>query len=171
MSAKKAKKAETSAGDERAHLVTIDWERGKWSGAMDQYPRKHRWHFAGQLVLEVSEVPGIGYQDEVRLDPWSSYVATIASGHMLAWLHAAFSHGVQVESYVDRAEGVLSQLPEGRNWVSQVILHPQVTFRAGQQVTEAQRTHFHELAYRDCFIAASVKTKVTIAIAPDKAAP
>jgi organic hydroperoxide reductase OsmC/OhrA len=166
-----AKKAKASAGDERGHLVTIDWERGQWSGAADQYSRKHRWHFAGNLVLEVSEVPGLGYDDGVRLDPWRSYVATIASAHMLAWLHAAFSHGVQVESYMDRAEGVLSPLPEGRNWVSQVILHPQVTFSPGQQVTETQRTHFHELAYRDCFIAASVKTKVTIALAADKPSP
>jgi organic hydroperoxide reductase OsmC/OhrA len=78
---------------------------------------------------------------------------------------------VQVQSYVDTAEGVLSSLPEGRSWVSEVILRPRVTFSAGQQVTEAQRTRFHELAYRDCFIAASVKTKVTIAIAADKPAP
>jgi organic hydroperoxide reductase OsmC/OhrA len=169
MSAKKAKTS--AAGDERAHLVTIDWERGKWSGPADQYPRKHRWHLAGELVLEVSEVPGPGYDDGVRLDPWRSYVATIASGHMLSWLHVAFGHGVQVESYLDTAEGVLSPLPEGRNWISQVILHPQVTFSAGQQVTEAQRARFHELAYRDCFIAASVKTKVTIALAADKPAP
>lgn len=166
-----AKKAKTSADDERAHLVTIDWERGQWAGAPDQYPRKHRWHFAGNLVLEVSEVPGLDYDDGVRLDPLGTYVATIASAHMLAWLHAAFSHGVQVESYLDRAEGVLSQLPQGRNWVSQVILHPQVTFSPGQQVTQAQREHFHELAHRDCFIAASVKTKVTIAIAADMPAP
>jgi hypothetical protein len=101
-------KAKTSASDERAHLVTIEWERGKWSGAADKYPRKYRWHFAGQLVLEVSEVPGLGYDDGVRLDPWRSYVAMIASGHMLARLHAAFGHGVQVESYVGTAEGVLS---------------------------------------------------------------
>jgi len=170
MSAKKAKAA-AAGDDERAHLVTIDWERGQWSGRADQYPRKHRWHFADQLALEVSEVPGLAYDDGVRLDPWKSYVASIASGHMLAWLNVAFGHGVQVKSYMDRVEGVLSPLPEGRNWVSQVILHPQVTFSPGQQVTEAQRTRFHELAYRDCFIAASVKTRVTIAIAPDKPAP
>jgi hypothetical protein len=53
---------------------------------------------------------------------------------MLAWLHAAFSHGVEVESYLDMAEGVVSGRPEGRCWVSEVILKPRVTFDAKQQV-------------------------------------
>jgi hypothetical protein len=42
---------------------------------------------------------------------------------MLAWLHAAFSHEAEVESYRETTEGVLSPLPEGRFWVSEVILN------------------------------------------------
>lgn len=37
---------------------------------------------------------------------------------MLAWLHAAFSHEAEVESYRETTEGVLSPLPEGRFWVA-----------------------------------------------------
>lgn len=44
---------------------------------------------------------------------------------MLAWLHAAFSHEVEVEKYLDTTEGVVSGLPEGRCWVSEVILKPE----------------------------------------------
>jgi hypothetical protein len=51
---------------------------------------------------------------------------------MLACLHAAFSHDAQVESYLDTAEGVVSALPEGRCWVSEVILKPRMTFDAHQ---------------------------------------
>jgi organic hydroperoxide reductase OsmC/OhrA len=102
------------------------------------------------------------FRDTVRLDPLKSYVATISSAHMLEWLHAAFSHGTEMESYLDMAEGVMSVLPDGRSWASEVILKPRVTFDTKQKVTTAAIARFHELAQRDCFIALSIKTKVTV---------
>ena len=151
------------AGDERIHLVTIDWTRGKWSGVPGKYSREHLWHFAGKLNLKVTDaLAPMAYRDTVRLDPLKSYVATVASAHMLAWLHAAFSHGVEVERYLDPAEGVLSILPDRRSWVSEVILKPHITFHPDQDVEAKVITHFHELASRDCFIARSIKTKVTV---------
>lgn len=156
-------KAEPSGGDETIHLVTIDWTRGKWSGMRGKYARDHLWHFAGRLSLKASDaLAPAGYRDAARLDPLKSYVATIASGHMLAWLHAAFSHEAEVESYLDMTEGVLSALPDGRCWVSEVILKPRITFASHSQVAASAVAHFHELAQRDCFIAQSIKTKVTI---------
>jgi hypothetical protein len=153
---------------ERFALVAIGWERGKWSGSPGEYSRQHELRFIiSNLALEMTDAmcPPHYRGDGAVIDEWMAYVGAIASGHMLAWLHAAFSHGVEVAGYQDQAEGVLSQLPEGRSWVSEVILHPQVTLSAGQQVTAAQIAHFHELARRDCFIACSVKTKITIASA------
>lgn len=102
------------------------------------------------------------FRNPERLDALASYVATIASGHMLAFLHAAFSHEADVESYLDTTEGMLSPLPEGRFWVSEVILKPRVKFAAFQEVKPSAIAHFHELALRDCFIVQSVKTKVTV---------
>ena len=104
----------------------------------------------------------MAYRDTVRLDSLKSYVATVASAHMLAWLHAAFSHGVEVERYLDAAEGVLSILPDRRSWVSEVILKPRITFHSDHDVDAKVIEHFHELALRDCFIARSIKTKVTV---------
>ncbi len=156
-------KADTPGGDEAVHLVTVDWLRGKWSGTRGKYAREHVWHFAGRLSVKVSDaLAPAGYRDAARLDPLKSYVATIASAHMLAWLHAAFSHEVEVESYLDKTEGVLSALPDGRCWVSEVVLKPRITFAANTQVDASVVAHFHELAQRDCFIAQSIKTKVTI---------
>jgi organic hydroperoxide reductase OsmC/OhrA len=156
-------KAEKPPGDERIHLVTIDWKRGKWSGSRGKYSREHEWHFGGRLSLRVTDaLTPAAFRDRARLDPLKSYVATISSAHMLAWLHAAFSHGAEVESYLDAAEGVMSALPEGLAWVSEVILKPRVTFATTQQVTAAAIARFHELAQQDCFIAHSIKTKVTV---------
>jgi organic hydroperoxide reductase OsmC/OhrA len=156
-------RADKAASDERIHLVTVDWKRGKWSGARGKYSREHQWHFADRLILKVTDaLAPAAYRDAARLDPLKSYVATISSAHMLAWLHAAFSHGAEVESYLDTTEGILSLLPEGRSWVSEVILKPRVTFSATQEVTATAIAHFHELAQKDCFIARSIKTKITI---------
>ena len=156
-------KAGAPEGDEPIHLVTIDWTRGKWSGTRGKYSREHQWHFAGRLSLKVSDaLAPAAYREAARLDPLKSYVATIASAHMLAWLHAAFSHEVEVEKYLDTAEGVVSGLPEGRCWVSEVILQPRITCNSHQKIEASAIKHFHELAQRDCFIAQSVKTKVTI---------
>ena len=147
------------------HLVTIDWARGKWSGTRGKYSREHQWHFAGRLSLKVSDaLSPAAYRDTARLDPLKSYVATIASAHMLAWLHVAFSHEVEVAKYLDTAEGLVTVLPDGRCWVSEVILKPRITFNSQQQVAASTVAHFHELAQRDCFIAQSIKTKVTVRI-------
>ena len=155
--------AAPAEGDERIHLVTIDWARGKWSGVPGKYSREHLWRFAGKLSLKVTDaLAPMAYRDTVRLDPLKSYVATVASAHMLAWLHAAFSHGVEVESYLDAAEGVLSILADRRSWVSEVTLKPRITFHPSHDVEAKVIERFHELALQDCFIARSIKTKVTV---------
>jgi organic hydroperoxide reductase OsmC/OhrA len=72
---------------------------------------------------------------------------------MLSWLHVAFSHGAEVESYLDMAEGVLEKLSDEQSWISEIVLKPRVAFNARQQVEPSAIQHFHEMAHRDCFIA------------------
>jgi organic hydroperoxide reductase OsmC/OhrA len=159
----KKDKAAPPDDDGPMHLVTVDWSRGKWSGTAGKYSREHVWHFAGKLSLKVTDaLAPTAYRDSARLDPLKSFVATVAGAHMLSWLHVAFSHGAEVESYLDMAEGVLAKLSDEQSWISEIILKPRVTFNARQQVEPSAITHFHEMAHRDCFIAQSIKTKVTI---------
>ena len=74
------------------------------------------WHFGGKLALKVTDaLSPAAYRDSARLDPLKSFVATVASAHMLSWLHVAFSHGAEVESYLDMAEGVLAKLPDDQS--------------------------------------------------------
>jgi organic hydroperoxide reductase OsmC/OhrA len=103
-----------------------------------------------------------GYRDKVRLNPENLFVATVASAHMLSWLHIAFSMGAEIDTYVDAAEGVMTELEGGEYWISEVILVPKITFIAGYNVTPAAIAHIHELAQKDSFIAHSIKTKVTV---------
>jgi organic hydroperoxide reductase OsmC/OhrA len=68
---------------------------------------------------------------------------------------------VEVEQFLDTAEGVVNGLPEGRCRVSEVILKLRITLNSHQKVGASAVKHFHELAQRDCFIAQLIKTKVT----------
>lgn len=155
-------KLEASSEVQRVQ-VTIDWKRGKWASTPRQYSREHQWHCSGLVLTVTDALPPEGYRDSARLDPLQAYVATISSAHMLAWLHTAFGLGADVASYRDVAEGVLSELPNGRNWVNEVILRPQVSFNAKMGMTAAAIAHVHEVAIEDCFIANSIRTKITIA--------
>jgi organic hydroperoxide reductase OsmC/OhrA len=145
------------------HLTTIAWARGEWSQHKGKYSREHLWHFAGGAKLKASDsMAPEGYRDKVRLNPENLFVATVASAHMLSWLHVAFGMGVEIDSYVDAAEGVMTALPDGVYWISEVILTPKITCSAGYEVTPAAIAHIHELAQKDSFIAHSIKTKVTV---------
>ncbi len=119
---------------------------------------------AGGAKLKATDAGALlpdDYRDKGRLNPENLFVATMASVHMLFWLHVAFQMDVEVETYRDAAEGVLTALSEGMHWVSEVILNPKITFTARQQVMPGALARIHELAHEQCFIANSIKTKVT----------
>ena len=63
---------------------------------------------------------------------------------------------------VDRAHGVLTEISRGQLWVSEVILQPKITFDPRYDVGADVIARIHEPAHKDCFIAHSVKAKITI---------
>jgi organic hydroperoxide reductase OsmC/OhrA len=161
VNAVKAIRMEEPAAD---HLATIDWQRGAWSDKKGKYSRQHLWVLAG-TKLKASESGAVlpaAYRDNTPIDPQNMFVATIASAHMLTWLHIAFGMEIEVESYVDRAYGVLTALEGGDCWISEVILHPKITLKAGYELTAEAMAHLHEHAQEHCYIARSIKTKVTV---------
>jgi organic hydroperoxide reductase OsmC/OhrA len=95
-------------------------------------------------------------------DPNTEHLATIASAHMLSWLHVAFQMEIEVLSYRDAAHGLLAEISEGEYWVSEVILSPTITFAAPQEAMPSALARIHELAHEQCFIARSIKTRVTV---------
>jgi organic hydroperoxide reductase OsmC/OhrA len=146
-------------------LATIDWTRGKWSQVKGKYAREHTWHLAGGTKFKATDSAAMlpeGFRDKIKLNPENLFVATVASAHMLSWLDVAFQMGIEVETYRDPAAGVLQELSDGVYWVSEVILKPKITFAASQEVMPSALTRIHELAHEQCFIANSIKTKVTV---------
>jgi organic hydroperoxide reductase OsmC/OhrA len=152
------------------HLASIDWQRGKWADAKGKYSREHTWWLAGGAKFKASDAYFLlpeGYRDGAKIDPEKMFVVTIASAHMLSWLHLAFGMGSEVLAYSDEAHGVMTELGEGGYWVSEIILHPRITYSQRSSATPAAEARLHELAHEQCFIANSIKTKVTVRGAHD----
>jgi organic hydroperoxide reductase OsmC/OhrA len=117
---------------EQSPQATIEWTRGKWSSIKGKYSREHTCALEGGMKLRVSDALMLlpeGYRDGARVDPEKMFVATIASAHMLSWLHIAFSYGIEVESYHDAAVGVVGEISPEVYWISEVILNPRITYK------------------------------------------
>jgi organic hydroperoxide reductase OsmC/OhrA len=99
-------------------------------------------------------------------NPEELLVAALANCHMLTFLALAARKGIVVDRYEDRAEGTLATNSEGRMSVTVVELHPKVTFGPGATVDGETLKELHHQSHLGCFIAASVKTSVTVEL-PD----
>ena len=143
------------------HHAKILWERTTTDFDYESYSRDHSWAFDGELVIPASAAPDFkGASD--RLDPEESFVASLSSSHMLTFLALAARRRQTVDRYEDRAVGVLEKNEEGVLAVTTVTLKPDVTFAEGVDVTPEQLQKLHHKAHEHCFIANSVKTRVTI---------
>ncbi len=89
-------------------------------------------------------------------------MGALSSCHMLTFLAICAKKGIAVDHYDDDAEGVLEKNEEGRLAVTRTTLRPKVTFGEGVRVDAEALRKLHESAHRGCFIAASVKTVVTV---------
>ncbi|MBV8443258.1 MAG: OsmC family protein [Hyphomicrobiales bacterium] len=128
-----------------------------------RYSRAHTVSFDGGTVVPASASPHVvgKWAVEAAVDPEEMLVAALSSCHMLSFLHVARLAGFAVAAYDDRAEGVMEEIAPGRQAVTKVALHPQIAWAsAAPDKEELERMH-HE-AHEICFIANSVKTKVTV---------
>lgn len=81
---------------------------------------------------------------------------------MLTYLYLACQRGFQVDSYHDEAVGVMTKNERGVPWVNLVTLHPQIAYSGNKLPTLADEERLHHMAHEQCFIANSIKTKVTV---------
>ena len=99
---------------------------------------------------------------DAAVDPEEMLVAALSSCHMLTFLDLARRDGVRVTRYRDRAEGRMEKRADGRSWVSEVVLRPEIACDADAATLAPLHHRAHEL----CFIANSVKTEVRVEPAP-----
>ena len=81
---------------------------------------------------------------------------------MLWFLSIAAREGFIIDTYEDKAEGVIRKNEGGKLAFTEVTLQPHVAYKHGSSPTEKTDTELHHLAHQECFIANSVKANIRV---------
>lgn len=143
------------------HKARLQWSRGGSDFAYKTFPRDHTWRFEGGVEVPASSAPQF-FGDASRVDPESALVAALSSCHLLTFLAIASNSGFMVDSYEDDPVGHLEKNANGKLAVTRVVLRPKTVFGGAKQPSAAELEKLHDKAHRECFIANSVLTTVTV---------
>ena len=145
------------------YTSTIRWERGAQAFLDNRYSRAHFWRFDGGTEIPASSSPSVVPLPMSRadaVDPEEAFVASLSSCHMLWFLSIASKRKFTVDSYEDRAEGVMAKNAGGRLAMTKITLRPLVTFSGATVPDRTQLDALHHAAHDQCFIAHSVRSEV-----------
>jgi organic hydroperoxide reductase OsmC/OhrA len=145
------------------YTAEVIWHRDGADFAGNRYSRKHLLRFDGGLEVPGSSSPQVvplPWSDAFALDPEEAFVSALSSCHMLWFLSIAGKHKLCVDSYVDKAIGVMDMDAGGKMAMTVVTLRPEVTFSGVRLPTREEFEKLHHEAHEACFIASSVKTEV-----------
>ncbi|MGA1983579.1 MAG: OsmC family protein [Acidobacteriaceae bacterium] len=139
--------------------MTVTWtgNTGTGTSGYRDYARAHEISAEGKPNISASSDP-VFRGDRTRWNPEELLVAALSGCHQLSYLHLCADAGIVVVAYVDHAEGVMVETPDGSAQFARVVLRPKVTVAAGSDVAKARELH-HE-AHAKCFIARSVNFRV-----------
>ncbi len=140
--------------------VEISWQHAPRAGHPDDYGRSHQWRLTGGQTLRASAAPDYA-GDANHTNPEEGLIAALSSCHMLTFLALAAKRGFKVGFYRDQASGTLGKNGQGRMAITEVVLHPVITFDGATPSTE-ELDKLHESAHRNCFIANSITAEVRI---------
>ncbi|ASL48829.1 hypothetical protein bAD24_p00630 (plasmid) [Burkholderia sp. AD24] len=142
------------AQGEHKYRVSVEWtgNQGTGTSGYRAYGRDH--------VIRAGSKPNIsGSSDAAFLgdaecwNPEELFLGATSACHKLWYLHLCADAGICVLAYVDEASGTMIDSPE-RGQFTEIILHPRVTIRAGDDRDMAER--LHHVAHEKCYIANSV---------------
>ena len=145
--------------------ATISWERGDQAFTDNRYSRGHSWAFDGGAEVPASSSPYIvplPMSVAANVDPEEAVVAATSSCHMLFFLSIAARRGFIVDSYVDRASGIMEKNSEGKIAMTRITLRPEVKFGGGRRPTQDDIDRIHHDSHEQCFIANSLKSEIVL---------
>ena len=147
------------------HKASLRWTRSGPDFIRGKYSREHTWTFDGGLTVPASPSPSVvpaPWSNTANVDPEEAFVASISSSHMLTFLWVASKEGFIAESYEDEAVGVMTKNERGVPWVSAVTLRPRIVWSGDKLPTPSDLERLHHRAHEGCFIANSVRTRITV---------
>ena len=147
------------------YRATCRWE-GSTALGYEGYDRTHRATAppaADALVLSGDAAFG---GDPSHLNPESLLLLSAVSCQMLSFLAVAARARIDVTAYQDEAEAVL---PDDQGWITEIRLRPRITVR--WPATEEQVRRLAEVAHRECYVARSLRSEISLAVSAGRAAP
>lgn len=136
------------------YRATCRWQ-GSTAAGYDAYGRSHVVSAPpAEATLELSADPAFG-GDPTLPNPESLVLMAAASCQMLSFLAVAARARLDVTEYFDDAEAVMVD-----DWISLVRLRPRIT--VGKPATEARVRHLCQVAHRECFVARSLRSEITV---------
>jgi len=147
------------------YTAQIRWERKDAVFIDRRYSRAHLWRFDGGAEVLGSSSPLVVREplsDPRGVDPEEAFIASLASCHMLFFLDFASRAGFTVDLYVDDAVAGMGKDEEGKDYVEWVELRPVVTFSGDKRPGAEELAELHHRSHDVCFIARSVKSRVTV---------
>ena len=147
------------------HLASVRWAGPGPDFLRGRYSREHTWTFDGGITVPASPSPQVvpaPWSNPANVDPEEAFVAAVASCHLLTFLWLASRAGFVVVGYADDAVGVMTKNERGVLWISDVTLRPRIGWGGDRRPTADDIAHLHHRAHDECFIANSIKTRVTV---------
>ena len=142
------------------YQLSLQWTGNLGAGASGYraYSRNHQIDTPGKPPLLVSSDPNFR-GDRSRYTPEDLLVASLASCHMLWYLHLCADAGIVVTGYSDSPSGAMLETEDGGHFV-EVILRPRAILNLGADLDRARA--LHEESHHRCFIANSVNFPVRV---------
>lgn len=141
------------------YKINVEWTGNKGTGTSHYkaYDRSHTVSIAGKPTLQCSsDAPFLG--DITRYNPEDFMLSSLATCHMLWYLHLCADEGIIVTQYTDKPTATLQQDETGSGKFTEVVLHPHVTVSVPNMIAKANALHLKANSY--CFMANSVNFKV-----------
>ena len=141
---------------EKAHQYSleINWTGNTGAGTKNYraYERSYSIYVDNKTLIEGSSDAAFR-GDPAKHSPEDLFVASIASCHMLWYLHLCSEAGVILNSYTDRTTATMIETADGGGRFAEVTLHPTVTVTDASMTAKAEALHLQ--ANELCFIANS----------------
>ena len=142
------------------HATKLTWSRNDAPFTYKEYPREHQLDYGnGHTLACTAAAEYLGNPD--LPDPEQAFVASLSSCHMLTFLAFCSMKKLTLDTYTDEAVGFLEKDESGKPILARVELHPKTTFAEGIEVPPETLAELHHKAHQECFLANSVKTKIT----------
>jgi organic hydroperoxide reductase OsmC/OhrA len=143
------------------YKVLVEWTGNNGLGTenYEVYSRSHNVLIEGKPNIECSsDTPFRG--DAGKHNPEDFFVSSIATCHMLWYLHICADNDIVVHSYQDNAEGVLVVSSDIPGHFASVVLNPIVGVAEEWMMERANA--LHQEAHKNCFIANSCNFPIII---------